>query len=66
MMKADSSSPSRTAGFVAVLVVFSALAATSGHWLPGYPDWQKAPAALLVSVTVGRIAQRIALRLKDR
>ncbi|MFC4999979.1 hypothetical protein ACFPIJ_19320 [Dactylosporangium cerinum] len=66
MNKADSPPPSRTVGAVAGIAVIFALAATSRHWLPGYPDWQKAPAATLVGVAVGRIAQRIALRLKDR
>ncbi|MGI5181850.1 hypothetical protein ACQEVZ_36690 [Dactylosporangium sp. CA-152071] len=65
-MKADSSPPSRTAGLVAGTAVFFALAVTSGHWLPGYPDWQKAPAAALVGVAVGVIVHRIVLRLKDR
>ncbi|GAA1519006.1 hypothetical protein GCM10009827_037790 [Dactylosporangium maewongense] len=66
MMKADSSPPSRNAGFVAGFGVYLALDVTSPLWLPGYPDWQKAPAAALVALAVGKIVQRIARRLKDR
>lgn len=65
MSKADSSSPFRTVGSVAGIVVV-ALALTSRHWLPGYPGLAEAPAAGLVGLAVGVIVHRIILRLKDR
>jgi hypothetical protein len=65
MSKSDSPPRSRIVGSVAGIVVVIALILTQRHWLPGYPDWQKALAAGLVGLAVSLIVHRIIVRLKD-
>jgi uncharacterized membrane protein YfcA len=65
MSRSDSPLRARTVGSGAGIVVVVALILTQRHWLPGYPDWQKALAAGLVGLAVSVIVHRIIVRLKD-
>jgi L-asparagine transporter-like permease len=65
MSRSDDSPRARAIGAGAgIVVVVVAAALTSRHWLPGYPDWEKALAAGLVALAVNVIVQRVIRRAK--